>query len=115
MPDIINSINRILSGANTDRRVELLAWEDTPPGAGRPQELINRYVDKADLFLGCLWKTLGSPSGDGDKTGFEEEFYLSIERRASSLLNNPVIRQTLSIRLGRDRQRSGFSLSKFKW
>src|SRR6266851_10364662 len=82
MPEIIRRVNGILTGADIDFRVELLAWEDTPPGAGRPQELINAQVDRADLFLGCLWKSLGSAAGDGDKTGFEEEFYRTINRQA---------------------------------
>ncbi|MDE2481711.1 MAG: hypothetical protein KGN02_05940 [bacterium] len=29
--------------------LELLEWEDTLPGAARPQEVINRDLDQADL------------------------------------------------------------------
>lgn len=77
--ETVQRINGIYS-RTTDLRIELLAWEDTSPGAGRPQSLINPYVDKADLFVGCLWKTLGSPSGNGELTGFEEEFYRAKSR-----------------------------------
>src|SRR5438046_3883821 len=77
--DVVERINSACS-KETNWRIELLGWEDTLPGAGRPQELINDDLDKADLFVGCLWQRLGSPSGQGNRTGFEEEFYRSRER-----------------------------------
>src|ERR1041384_366200 len=52
---------------------ELLGWEDTLPGVGRPQERINVEVDACDLFVGILWKRWGSPTGKLD-SGFHEEF-----------------------------------------
>src|SRR5258708_40168340 len=78
---VVDYINSICS-KETAWRVELLGWEDTLPGAGRPQELINADLDKADLFIGCLWQRWGSISGKHGKTGFEEEFDRSLERRA---------------------------------
>jgi len=78
--EVVEKINAIYS-KETEWRIELLGWEDTPPGAGRPQELINADLDKADLFIGCLWQRWGSSSGSGGKTGFEEEFDRSLERR----------------------------------
>lgn len=62
--------------------IELVAWEDTLPGPGRPQEIINRDLDGCDLFVGMLWKRWGMhPGGSGDYTsGFEEEYCRSIER-----------------------------------
>jgi hypothetical protein len=77
--DLVERINGICS-KETDWRIELLGWEDTLPGTGRPQELINADLDKADLFIGCLWQRWGTPSGDGNKTGFEEEFTRSFEK-----------------------------------
>ena len=46
--EIVDHINKIFS-RETEWRIELLGWEDTMPGAGRPQDLINIDVDKADL------------------------------------------------------------------
>jgi hypothetical protein len=77
--EIVNTINRIFS-KETDWRIELLGWEDTMPGGGRPQELINVDVDKADLFIGCLWRRWGTPAGADGKTGFEEEFERALDR-----------------------------------
>ena len=61
---------------------ELVAWEDTLPGPGRPQEVINRDLDCCDLFVGMLWKRWGMhPGGSGEYTsGFEEEYSRSIAR-----------------------------------
>ena len=77
--DVVERINGICA-RETDWRIELLGWEDTLPGAGRPQELINADLEKADLFIGCLWQRWGTPTGDGNKTGFEEEFCRSLEK-----------------------------------
>lgn len=44
-------------------QIDLLVWEDLPPEAGRPQEIINRSVDDCDVFVGMLWKRWGSPTG----------------------------------------------------
>jgi hypothetical protein len=77
---IVERSNRACA-ARTNVRFDVLAWEDKPPAFGRPQDIINRDVDQADLFVGCLWRTMGSPSGDGTKTGFEEEFYRALDRR----------------------------------
>ena len=78
--EVVNQINEIFS-RETDWRIELLGWEDTMPGGGRPQALINIDVDKADLFVGCLWHRWGTPSGSHGKTGFEEEFERAWHRR----------------------------------
>ena len=81
--EVVEKINAIFS-KETEWRIELLGWEDALPGAGRPQELINADLDKADLFIGCLWQRWGSSSGNDGKTGFEEEFDRSLERHAKS-------------------------------
>ncbi len=62
-------------------QVELVGWEDTLPGMGRPQEIINRDLDGCDLFVGMLWKRWGTPPGTKPYTsGFEEEFIRSLTR-----------------------------------
>ena len=66
--------------------VELLGWEHTVAGFGRPQELINQDVDRCDLFIGLIWKRWGTPPDKDGKfsSGFQEEFKLSIDRRENS-------------------------------
>jgi|GEM_PF-5849246 len=81
--DVVEALNTVCS-KEIDLRIELLGWEDTLPGAGRPQALINADLDKADLFLGCLWQKMGSPSGAHGKTGFEEEFERALTRNQNS-------------------------------
>jgi Domain of unknown function (DUF4062) len=62
-------------------QVELVGWEDTLPGVGRPQAIINRDLDGCDLFVGMLWKRWGTPPGTERYTsGFEEEFNRSMAR-----------------------------------
>ncbi len=46
---------------NIDWSIDLLGWEDTLPGFGRPQALINREVERCDLFIGLLWRRWGTP------------------------------------------------------
>lgn len=63
-------------------QVELIGWEETIAGFGRPQQLINQDLDRCDLFLGMIWKRWGTPPDHGGNfsSGFEEEFERSIER-----------------------------------
>ena len=63
--------------------IDLLGWEDTLPGYGRPQGQINRDVEECDLFIGLLWRRWGtSPALDSTfSSGFEEEFHIARSRR----------------------------------
>ena len=63
--------------------VELVGWEDTTPGFGRPQALINQDLERCELFVGMLWRRWGSPPDNQKQfsSGFEEEFETSLERR----------------------------------
>ncbi|WP_455245328.1 DUF4062 domain-containing protein [Petrachloros mirabilis] len=63
-------------------QVELIGWEETVAGFGRPQHLINQDLDRCDLFLGMIWKRWGTPpDNDGEfSSGFEEEFERSMAR-----------------------------------
>lgn len=77
--EVVEELNRSL-GRAFNIFVDLIGWEDTLPGAGRPQELINRDVDACDLFLGLLWRRWGMSSGMYS-SGFEEEFERARKRR----------------------------------
>jgi hypothetical protein len=77
---IIDDFNSQLADA-LGYQVELVGWEDTLPGVGRPQAIINRDLDGCDLFIGMLWKRWGTPPGTETYTsGFEEEFNRSMAR-----------------------------------
>ena len=67
-------------------QIELVGWEDTIAGFGRPQHLINQDVDRCDLFIGLIWKRWGTPPDKDGKfsSGFHEEFERSIARREHS-------------------------------
>ncbi|MCC4252584.1 DUF4062 domain-containing protein [Sphingobium naphthae] len=75
--EINRSVARSMGG-----RLELIGWEETLSGNGRPQEIINADMETCDLFIGVMWTKWGSrPSADGPHTsGFEEEFELSFSR-----------------------------------
>ena len=79
---IVDDFNSQLADA-LGYQVELVGWEDTLPGVGRPQAIINRDLDGCDLFVGMLWKRWGTPPGTEPYTsGFEEEFKRSMTRNA---------------------------------
>lgn len=79
---IVDDFNSQLADA-LGYQVELVGWEDTLPGVGRPQAIINRDLDGCDLFVGMLWKRWGTPPGTEHYTsGFEEEFNRSMTRNA---------------------------------
>lgn len=63
-------------------RLELIGWEETLSGIGRPQALINPDMETCDLFIGAIWTKWGTrPAPDGPfNSGFEEEFELSRAR-----------------------------------
>jgi HEAT repeat protein len=77
--ETVERVNRV-TGRRVDWHIELLGWEDTLPGHGRPQALINKDVDSCDLFVGILWRRWGQPTGEYS-SGFEEEFTRALKRR----------------------------------
>ena len=59
--------------------LEVLRWEtDAVPGVGRPQDIINRDVDRADIMIGILWARFGTPTGSAG-SGTEEEFNVAYD------------------------------------
>lgn len=79
--DVVDEFN--MSWANElGYQVELIGWEETVSGFGRPQHLINQDLDQCELFLGMIWKRWGTPPDrDGEfSSGFEEEFERSMAR-----------------------------------
>ncbi len=54
-----------------------VGWEDTLPGAGRPQALINSDLEGCDYAVFVLHDRWGSATGSGHTSGTEEEFRLA--------------------------------------
>jgi hypothetical protein len=79
---IVDDINESLAGF-FGVQVELVGWEDTVTRYGRPQEIINRDLERCEVFVGMMWKKWGTPPQVGGPytSGFEEEFVTSVERR----------------------------------
>jgi hypothetical protein len=73
--EVVDRLNRY-AAKNLGLHVELLGWENTPPGLARPQAKINEDVQQCDLFVGLLWKRWGMDTGKCS-SGFLEEFELA--------------------------------------
>ena len=87
-PKIVQRINKLKAHA-MDVELEPLGWEDTLPGCGRPQELINQDVEQCDLFVMLLWARWGTPPAENSpySSGTEEEYELArrLHREQGSL------------------------------
>lgn len=70
--DVIEKVNKI-KAKSRGILLEATGWEDTLPGKGRPQEMINQDLNRSHLVVMLLWKRWGSPTGIYS-SGFEEEF-----------------------------------------
>lgn len=55
-------------------KIIAVKWENIPPDVGRyPQEVISRYIDNCDIFIGIMFKKFGTPTSKAG-SGIEEEF-----------------------------------------
>jgi hypothetical protein len=78
--NVQDELNRILM-EHLNITIHIYGWEDTLPGKGRPQSIINKELDECELFIGMIWKRWGSsPVTDRSYTsGFEEEYFRAIK------------------------------------
>ena len=53
--DVINELNKNVAEEH-GVHLKAVSWEDTLPGRGRPQELINEDLEPCDLVVMALWK-----------------------------------------------------------
>ncbi len=74
-PNIIDEVNKIKANSK-EIQLEPVGWKDTLPGRGRPQELINKDIERCDLITMLLWKRWGTSTGKYT-SGFEEEYELA--------------------------------------
>ena len=74
---VIDELNLTISAIAPEKQLilELVRWEThVPPGLGRDaQEVVNLQIGDFDIFVGILWKRLGTPTAVA-KSGTEEEF-----------------------------------------
>lgn len=75
--DVIEDLN-VIKAAKEGKQLVPVGWEDTLPGRGRPQALINDGLVSCDLIIGLLWRRWGTPTGEYS-SGFEEEYELARE------------------------------------
>ena len=61
--DVIEELNAI-KAAEKGKLLVPAGWEDTLPGRGRPQALINEDLVSCDLIVGLLWRRWGTPTGE---------------------------------------------------
>lgn len=75
--NVVTEINKIKAHP-VGYHLEVMGWESTLPGNGRPQELINKEIEKCDLFIMVLWQHWGMPTGKYS-SGTEEEYYVALD------------------------------------
>lgn len=81
--DAIEQLAGTLNANFSDRfnvTIVVRRFEQRAARSGRPQAQINPWVDDCDLLIALVHRRWGSASGDGDHTGFSEEFDRAIER-----------------------------------
>jgi Domain of unknown function (DUF4062) len=69
-------------------RFEPIGWEDTLPGVGRPQELIDEDLRNCDYAIFVLHDRWGTPTGSGSTSGTEEEWQLAQSLYAANTIRN---------------------------
>lgn len=70
--------------------LETVGWERVIPSFGRPQELINRELELADLVVVLFWNRIGSASSkSSSRTGTIEEYELA--RRLYNQTGRPLV------------------------
>lgn len=82
---VVDEFNQLLADA-FGYQAELVGWEDTVSVFGRPQAVINRDLERCELFVGLMWKRWGTPPDNSGTytSGFQEEFEKSVKRRLDS-------------------------------
>ena len=61
---------------------QALGWENTLPGVGRPQDIINKELMQCDYFILLLHDRWGSSPGFNKKdasSGTEEEYLIALD------------------------------------
>lgn len=74
---VVNELNLTISAIAPEKEMvlELVRWEThVYPGLGKDaQEVVNQQIGEYDIFVGIIWKRLGTPTTVA-RSGTEEEF-----------------------------------------
>jgi Domain of unknown function (DUF4062) len=77
---VVDELNLTISAIAPEKQlfIELVRWEThVAPSWGPPQAVINQQIgDDYDIFVGIMWKRMGTPTGMAS-SGTEEEFRLA--------------------------------------
>jgi hypothetical protein len=80
---VVSELNLTISAIAPEKKIvlELIRWEkNVPPGLGQgPQDVVNQHISQYDIFVGILWKRLGTPTAEAN-SGTEEEFQGAYKR-----------------------------------
>jgi hypothetical protein len=80
---VINELNLTITAVAPEKRVllELVRWEThvAPSLGSGAQDVVNRQIGEYDVFVGILWKRMGTPTAVAT-SGTEEEFNRAYER-----------------------------------
>src|SRR3954452_17072547 len=68
-----------------------VGWQDTLPGVGRPQALINEDLKRCDYAVFVLHDRWGSSSGGSYTSGTEEEWVLAEELYEKNKIRNIIL------------------------
>lgn len=82
---VVEELNSIFAESH-GYQIDLIGWENTVSNYGRPQEVINRELNRCDVFVGMMWRRWGTPPDNEGRftSGFEEEFVTSESRLAAT-------------------------------
>lgn len=89
---VVDELNLTISAIAPEKelRIDLIRWEThVAPGLGPPQVVVNQQIGDYDIFIGILWKRVGTPTGVA-RSGTEEEF-LNAKKKWESDKSRPVM------------------------
>lgn len=80
---VVDELNITIPAIAPEKRVvlELVRWEThVHPAIGEgPQPVVNEQIGDYDIFVGILWKRMGTPTSSA-RSGTEEEFHRAYEK-----------------------------------
>lgn len=85
--DVVDQVASELNATLSDQLNVTLAvrrYEQLSARGGRPQSQINPWVDDCDVLIAIVHRRWGSPSGEGNHTGFSEESFRARARFEST-------------------------------
>lgn len=90
--DAVEQVASVLNANFSDRlnvTIVVRRFEQRAARGGRPQGQINAWVDDCDVLIAVVHRRWGSLSGNGEHTGFSEEFDRAIDRFEAT--GHPVV------------------------